>query len=235
MPAQKRSNLKTSQRDSKKKKVASDTSSSDDEKKLFRTPYIGPASEAPAFLIQNRYIVRGYRINHDSYIRAFLSLFSLHNESINIWSHFIGAAIFVWSIWYLLMYMQPPSMQEQSAIQRILPQMGSSLSSISAIGKLDREDLFCMEESFTTKLSAEEQAQMCELKSDEILEDLLDGSWLTDWHTNNMSIEPGKIMSIMHYNLDYHHSAFERIECFLWSAVSILSKPIDNLEKYVQF
>jgi adiponectin receptor len=35
------------------------------------------------------YVDHGYRYSHDAY-EAFLSLFKMHNETMNIWSHLIG-------------------------------------------------------------------------------------------------------------------------------------------------
>ena len=45
-----------------------------------------------------------------------------------------------------------------------------------------------MEESFEKKFSRAEQDLQCNLKSDEILDDLLEGKWLIDWHTKDLSI-----------------------------------------------
>lgn len=42
----------------------------------------------------NRFMLRGYRLNHTTYTDAIWSIFTLHNESVNIWSHFLGAALF---------------------------------------------------------------------------------------------------------------------------------------------
>lgn len=39
----------------------------------------------------NAYILSGYRTTSNSYWRSFLSLGYLHNESVNIWSHLLGA------------------------------------------------------------------------------------------------------------------------------------------------
>lgn len=42
----------------------------------------------------NAYILGGYRATSNSYRRSFRSLGYLHNESVNIWSHLLGAAGF---------------------------------------------------------------------------------------------------------------------------------------------
>jgi len=43
-----------------------------------------------------------------------MSLFELHNETGNVWSHLIGALLFVWFTFYVTVYMQAPvsSMKE---------------------------------------------------------------------------------------------------------------------------
>jgi len=57
--------------------------------------FIGHKDEAPEFLQDNEYIVTGYRINHSSFCVALKSLFTCHNESVNVWSHLIGSLVFI--------------------------------------------------------------------------------------------------------------------------------------------
>lgn len=57
--------------------------------------YIGPIDEAAEHTIDNKYIVRGYRINHDSVRSLCKSLFTCHNEFVNVWSHIGGVLIFL--------------------------------------------------------------------------------------------------------------------------------------------
>ena len=57
--------------------------------------FIGKATEAPAFSFHNRFILSGYRINFKSAKSLFKSIFMLHNESVNIWSHLLGALFFI--------------------------------------------------------------------------------------------------------------------------------------------
>nr|CAG8437643.1 8556_t:CDS:2 [Entrophospora candida] len=51
--------------------------------------------DLPAWLQDNKDILRGYRRPTLSYIKCAKSLFYLHNESVNIWSHLIGTIIFI--------------------------------------------------------------------------------------------------------------------------------------------
>ncbi|KAF0450710.1 putative hemolysin-III channel protein Izh2 [Gigaspora margarita] len=52
-------------------------------------------SELPHWLKDNVDILTGYRRPTYSYIKCMRSLFYLHNESVNIWSHLTGALIFI--------------------------------------------------------------------------------------------------------------------------------------------
>lgn len=64
-----------------------------------QTPIIDPFllrwSELPSWLQDNKYIRASYRPVSNSYFRSFQSLFYLHNESINIHSHLLGAFLFL--------------------------------------------------------------------------------------------------------------------------------------------
>ena len=50
--------------------------------------------ELPDWRKDNHFIITGYRQTSNSYRGSFGSIFSLHNESINIWSHLLGAITF---------------------------------------------------------------------------------------------------------------------------------------------
>lgn len=45
---------------------------------------------APKFIVDNEYIFRGYRVNYNSIKKVLKSLFHIHNESVNVWSHILG-------------------------------------------------------------------------------------------------------------------------------------------------
>ena len=57
--------------------------------------YVGTIEDAEEHTIDNLYITRGYRINHNTCHSIFKSLFSCHNEFVNIWSHIIGVLVFL--------------------------------------------------------------------------------------------------------------------------------------------
>ncbi|ORY66005.1 mPR-like GPCR protein [Pseudomassariella vexata] len=50
--------------------------------------------DLPTWRRDNHFIKRGYRVDSNSYWKSFVSLFYIHNESVNIWSHLLGALAF---------------------------------------------------------------------------------------------------------------------------------------------
>ncbi|KAK3241740.1 hypothetical protein CYMTET_48522 [Cymbomonas tetramitiformis] len=50
--------------------------------------------DAPTWLQDNKYIVNGYRANLSKRAAA-MSIFRIHNETFNIWTHFVGFLMFV--------------------------------------------------------------------------------------------------------------------------------------------
>ena len=71
------------------------------EQKLISTgkkePFIGSFAEACDFQKIGSYLETGYRINFCTHVQARNSLFLLHNDTLNIWTHFIG------SLYYMVM------------------------------------------------------------------------------------------------------------------------------------
>ena len=60
-------------------------------------------------MIGNKYIMTGYRLNYDTHWKAFMSLFELHNETGNVWSHLLGALLFVFMTYYVNANMHAPT------------------------------------------------------------------------------------------------------------------------------
>jgi adiponectin receptor len=56
--------------------------------------------QAPSWIIDNKYLLTGYRVNFNSMTSNLRSMFIRHNELMNIWTHFIGAMIFIALIIY---------------------------------------------------------------------------------------------------------------------------------------
>ena len=59
----------------------------------FKKEWSGLKSQAPSWQRQ-QYILRGYRIGL-SMKETFLSLFVLHNETVNVWTHLVGSLYFL--------------------------------------------------------------------------------------------------------------------------------------------
>lgn len=74
-----------------------------DETTEFIKAFIGGVTEAPMHLVDNEFIKRGYRIGYTRSVRSILgSLFEMHNESVNVWSHLLGMVFFGSMIFYTL-------------------------------------------------------------------------------------------------------------------------------------
>lgn len=51
----------------------------------------------------NIHLLRGYRPLNESYTQCLASLFHIHNETVNIWTHLLGIPLFLLSGLYLWM------------------------------------------------------------------------------------------------------------------------------------
>ena len=60
-----------------------------------RKAFIGKKEDARPDQLDNEFIEYGYRVDHDSCSAACASLFTCHNETVNVWSHFLGALLFL--------------------------------------------------------------------------------------------------------------------------------------------
>ena len=65
---------------------------------------IGTYEEAEKFIQDNEYIKGGYLLNCTTFKKTFKSLLIIHNESMNVWSHLIGAIFFFFLIWYTTIF-----------------------------------------------------------------------------------------------------------------------------------
>merc|ERR1711892_255943 len=62
-------------------------------------------SALPAWLRENKYILTGYRQEMGDFSKCFQSVFGLHNETVNIWTHLVGFLVF--GILTILFYVRP--------------------------------------------------------------------------------------------------------------------------------
>ena len=106
---------KTSEEDSTPESIEAIVTNSDDEKEeekdnhsfleQFDLPKISILEETPDWL-KDDYLVKGYRINHHRFTDLLKSLFTLHNETFNIWTHLIGGICFIVLAVYLAFFSQ---------------------------------------------------------------------------------------------------------------------------------
>ena len=61
---------------------------------------LGTYEEAPKFIQDNEYLKHGYLLHCNTFKKIFKSFLIIHNESINIYSHLLGALFFFILIWY---------------------------------------------------------------------------------------------------------------------------------------
>jgi adiponectin receptor len=62
--------------------------------------------DAPEFLRDNEYILRGYRLNFNSAKKIMKSLFMIHNESVNVWTHLIGSIFIIVLFLYTALFIK---------------------------------------------------------------------------------------------------------------------------------
>ena len=65
---------------------------------------LGSFYEIPEYFRHNEFIKNGYRLNCNSFSVAVKSLFKIHNETVNIWSHLFGAILFIILIFYTIIF-----------------------------------------------------------------------------------------------------------------------------------
>lgn len=89
-----------------KNTMKEDKSSSSEEE------FIGHYQEAPGYMKDNQDITHGYRINFNTPKKIFKTMFTVHNESVNIWTHFVPALFLLFFIGYLLIFVGPTTLME---------------------------------------------------------------------------------------------------------------------------
>lgn len=65
-----------------------------------KKPKILTIEHAPEWLVDNKYIIYGYRVDFTKKRDLLKSLFMKHNELMNIWTHLIGGIVFVGLVFY---------------------------------------------------------------------------------------------------------------------------------------
>ncbi|KAJ3068428.1 Adiponectin receptor protein 1 [Podochytrium sp. JEL0797] len=59
--------------------------------------------QIPLWMFDNAYLLTGYRQEMGNYLDCFKSLFYVHNETGNIYSHMIGSGLFI--VWLIIMFL----------------------------------------------------------------------------------------------------------------------------------
>lgn len=63
--------------------------------------YDGLFKDIPEWQHDNEFVKTGYRVNHKGFRQVAKSVFKWHNETVNIWTHLIGFAMFFSAIIYI--------------------------------------------------------------------------------------------------------------------------------------
>ncbi len=66
--------------------------------------FIGNKHQAPDWMIDNKYILTGYRINYSDWVSIFESLLECHNETFNVWSHLLGVLLLLLAVILVLVF-----------------------------------------------------------------------------------------------------------------------------------
>ena len=91
-------------------------------------------NQAPKFLQENEYIQNGYVINCTSFKKALRCLFKFHNETINTWTHLLGAIFFICLIFYTLFFVIDFNIQ-LDIIRQELPSIENKMKYINEISQ----------------------------------------------------------------------------------------------------
>ncbi|CAG9332202.1 unnamed protein product [Blepharisma stoltei] len=114
---------------------------------------IGSIDQEHEFLRDNDFIHKGYRLYFRSPKRILKSLFMIHNESVNVWTHLIGVILFIMFIYYTVTWFGISSSITNPHIiedlkSTILSSYQVSVSTIHEIGSI----AYKYEQSFQDKL-----------------------------------------------------------------------------------
>ena len=65
---------------------------------------LGTSEEAEKFVQDKEFIKGGYLLNCTTFKKTFRNLLIINNESVNVWSHLLGAIFFFFLIWYTTIF-----------------------------------------------------------------------------------------------------------------------------------
>jgi hypothetical protein len=105
-------------------------------------------TEAPKYFIDNEFIQKGYRINFTNIKVILKSLFMVHNELINVWSHLLGALLILILVIHTAVYIK----SHKNEIYEILDNKWDSFNDemrTMASPLIEKYDSFSLEDSIT--------------------------------------------------------------------------------------
>lgn len=83
-----------------------------DLKKKERKGFIGTADQYIPELVDTEFILTGWRCNYRSKFEVFMTLFKWHNETMNVWTHLLGALLAFFAI--VIIYVSYPNMMQDA-------------------------------------------------------------------------------------------------------------------------
>ena len=95
--------------DEEKKLAANSTSEDDDDVKVLfdGKPKIVHKDHTNKWLVYNQYVDYGYRTNYNKNKILLKSACTCHNETANVWTHLLGAILFVGIVFYTVWFWTP--------------------------------------------------------------------------------------------------------------------------------
>ena len=89
-----------------------------EENKEKKGKFVGNCKECPEWMFVNEHIEEGYRVGY-GYKDLFFSIFQLHNETANIWTHLLGAVLFVYLFFMAYFYIYIPRMKFEAFLDKL--------------------------------------------------------------------------------------------------------------------
>lgn len=123
-----------------------DSSSTNESKKeskkiKFAKPTIDDCRYCPKWQLEelnNKHIYDGYRLNYRTYWDLIKSVWDIHNETCNIWSHFLGALLFVFLLYYNYTHFSDPfSIKDTLIRQKMENSKNQIVADFMLGGKMD--------------------------------------------------------------------------------------------------
>ena len=126
--------------------------------------------ETPQHLIDNDHIKKGYRVNFNSFCCLLKSLFQWHNETINVWTHLIGAILIILLVIYTSIQIKS---HKDSIIENINMFKLESKDGLMSFFDQMKESSLSYYEHFETNLSSFKQT-LSNINCSDCIKDIID-------------------------------------------------------------